>query len=227
MPTSDDSSSTRFNELTRPLGPRFSEALVLAADIHRHQSRKGSQIPYIAHVIGVASLALEYRADEDEAIAALLHDAIEDAPPVLGAAAVRQWIKLKFGERVLEIVEGCTDTDQNPKPPWKVRKEQYVARIANESSSVLVVSIADKIHNVRALQRDYRGVGDDLWTRFNPEAGKAGTLGYYRGLATAYRKRAEDSEDARVPMLSESLDREVGALEDLVGLRGQWPLKGP
>ena len=98
--------------MAHPLSTRFSEALVLAADIHRQQCRKGTQVPYIAHVIGVASLALEYGADEDEAIAALLHDAIEDAPAALGASAVRAWIKLKFGEQVLMIVEGCTDTDE-------------------------------------------------------------------------------------------------------------------
>jgi len=128
-----------------------------------------------------SSLALEYGADEDETIAALLHDAIEDAPAALGAqktTAVRGWIRLKFGERVLEIVEGCTDTDADPKPPWRVRKEQYVTRIAHEPPSVLLVSMADKLHNVRALATDYRAVGDALWRRFNPEAGRDGTFGY-------------------------------------------------
>ena len=212
------------NELAHPLSTRFSEALVLAADIHRQQSRKGTQVPYIAHVIGVASLALEYGADEDEAIAALLHDAIEDAPTALGTSAVRAWIRLKFGERVLTIVEGCTDTDEVPKPPWRVRKEQYVARIEHEPASVMLVSVADKLHNVRALQRDFRAVKGDLWGRFNPEAGQAGTLGYYRGLATAFRRRLEKVQDARLPVMVEGLEREVDALEDLVGAKGQWPL---
>jgi (p)ppGpp synthase/HD superfamily hydrolase len=212
------------NELAHPLSTRFSEALVLAADIHRQQSRKGTQVPYIAHVIGVASLAVEYGADEDEAIAALLHDAIEDAPAALGASAVRGWIRLKFGERVLTIVEGCTDTDEVPKPPWRVRKEQYVARIEHEPPSVLLVSVADKLHNVRALQRDFRAVGEALWSRFNPEAGQAGTLGYYRGLATAFRRRFENIQDGRLRVMVEGLEREVDALEDLVGAKGQWPL---
>ena len=215
------------NELERPLGPRFSDALVMAADIHRHQARKGTQVAYVAHVIGVASIALEHGADEDEAIGALLHDAIEDAPSALGsdkANVVRGWITLKFGERVLTIVEGCTDTDEDPTPPWRVRKERYVDRIAHEPASVLLVSAADKIHNVRALQRDYRAVGEALWSRFNPEAGRPGTLGYYRGLAAAYRRRLEQVHDTRVRVLVETLHREVGALEDLVGVKGQWPL---
>jgi (p)ppGpp synthase/HD superfamily hydrolase len=202
------------------LSPRFSEALLFAADIHRQQSRKGTDVPYVAHVIGVSSIALEYGADEEEAIAALLHDAIEDAPAALGkdkASIVRAWIKLKFGERVLEIVEGCTDSDEDPKPPWLARKAGYIRRIAHEPLSNLLVSVADKVHNVRALQRDYRAVGEELWRRFNPEAGKSGILGYYRGLAVAFRARLDHVQDARVRALVEALEREVGTLEDLVG----------
>jgi (p)ppGpp synthase/HD superfamily hydrolase len=211
------------------LGARFSEALTFAATIHADQRRKGTQIPYIAHVLGVASLALEYGADEDEAIGALLHDAIEDAPGAPGtdkAAAVRASIRLKFGERVLEIVEGCTDTDADPKPPWRVRKAQYVARIGHEGPSVLLVSMADKLHNVRALQRDYRAVGDALWARFNPEAGREGTLGYYRRLVTAYSERIQQLADSRLPFLVESLARDVSALEELVGMNGFWAGEG-
>jgi (p)ppGpp synthase/HD superfamily hydrolase len=214
------------NQLKQPLSARFSEALIFAADIHRHQARKGTQVPYVAHVIGVASIALEFGADEDEAVAALLHDAIEDAPDALGrdkANAVRGWIRLTFGERVLEIVEGCTDSDENPKPPWVARKTAYVARIAHEPASVLLVSAADKLHNVRALRRDYRAVGDVLWDRFNPEAGRSGTLGYYRALATAYRRCSEKVQDARLRALVELLEQEVTALEDWVGERGEWP----
>ena len=208
------------------LGPRFSEALTFAASIHSDQHRKGTQIPYIAHVLGVASLALEYGANEDEAIAALLHDAIEDAPPALGADkadAVRGWIRLKFGEGVLEIVKGCTDTDADPKPPWRKRKEQYIALIAHEGPSVLLVSMADKLHNVRALERDYRAVGHALWSRFNPEAGRDGTLGYSRGLVITYAERIPQTGDSRLPALVQALDRELSALEDLVGTKAQWP----
>jgi (p)ppGpp synthase/HD superfamily hydrolase len=176
----------------------------------------------------VVSLALEYGADEDEAIGALLHDAIEDAPAALGtekANGVRGWIRLRFGERVLEIVEGCTDTDEDPKPPWRLRKEQYVARVAHEPPSVLLVSMADKLHNVRALQTDYRAVGEALWVRFNPEAGRDGTLGYYRGLAIAYRQRIQEVGDSRLAILVDALEREVSTLEDLAGTKAQWPIR--
>ena len=148
-------------ELKQPLGPRFSSALTLAADIHRVQPRKGTQVPYLAHVLGVASLALEYGANEDEAVVALLHDAIEDAPDALGpgkADTVRGWIRLKFGDQVLGLVERCTDADEDPKPPWRVRKEQYVSSIARASPSVLLISLADRAHNVRAILRDYGAV---------------------------------------------------------------------
>ncbi len=212
--------------LPHSLGSRFSEALTFAADIHRAQLRKGTQIPYVAHVIGVASLALEHGADEDEAIAALLHDTIEDAPAAFGTAkadVVRGWIRLKFGARVLDMVEGCTDTDADPKPPWRERKERYVARVAHEHPSTLLVSLADKLHNVRALERDYRKFREALWGRFNPEAGKGGTVGYYRGLATAFRQRSEQVGDPRVAGLVEALEREVTVLEELVGVKGQWP----
>lgn len=207
------------NPVDSRLGIRFSEAFSFAATIHGEQRRKGTSIPYVAHVLGVASLALEYGAEEDEAIAALLHDAIEDAPAALGperADAVRRWIRLRFGERVLEIVEGCTDADADPKPPWRVRKEQYIARIAHESPSVLLVSMADKLHNVRALERDYRMAGDALWDRFNPDAGRDDTLGYYRGLVVAFAHRVEQLGESRTAVLAETLGREFSALKELV-----------
>jgi GTP pyrophosphokinase len=209
------------------LSGRFSEALSFAATIHSDQHRKGTRIPYVAHVLGVAALALEYGANEDEAIAALLHDAIEDAPSALGtgkATVVRGWIRLRFSDRVLDIVEGCTDTDADPKPPWRSRKEQYIARLAHEGASVLLVSMADKLHNVRALQRDFRAAGDALWARFNPEAGREGTLGYYRGLVIAYGRRIEYVSDSRLPVLVEALERDLITLEALVGSKGQWPI---
>ena len=128
-----------------PLSFRFSEALRGAADLHATQFRKGTTIPYVAHLLGVASIALQDGADEDEAIAALLHDAIEDAPRDLGANWVQNWLRFRFGERVLDIVEGCTDADVSPKPPWRARKEAYVARVRKEPASVILVSGADKL----------------------------------------------------------------------------------
>ena len=109
-------------DLKNPLSAQFTKAIAFAANIHRLQARKGTQVPYIAHILGVATIALEHGANEDEAIAAVLHDSIEDAPKRLGAAGVRGAIEERFGPKVLKIVEGCTDTDVQPKPPWRLRK---------------------------------------------------------------------------------------------------------
>ena len=166
----------------------------------------------------MASIVLEHGGNEDEAIAALLHDAIEDAPPELGADWVRRWIQFRFGRLVLAIVEGCTDADVHPKPNWRARKEAYVERMAREPRSVLLVSIADKLRNARALVRDYRDLGDDLWKRFNPDAGMAGTLGYYHGLVEAYRATGYHSRLVRELKLA------LDDLELLTGHEPQWPL---
>ncbi|MGK7899777.1 MAG: HD domain-containing protein [Xenococcus sp. (in: cyanobacteria)] len=185
------------------LSHRFTEALVYATELHATQIRKGSKIPYVSHLLGVASIALEYGADEDEAIAALLHDAIEDQ----GGPPIREEIRLKFGERVTEIVDGCTDTDTTPKPRWEERKKAYIARIANASPSVRLVSAADKLHNIKSILKDYRTQGDALWDLF--KGGKQGTLWYYRSLVTAFHQA--DS----TPIVIE-LDRRVTELEKLV-----------
>ena len=110
---------------------RFSAAIVATHEIHVSQLRKGTTIPYIAHLLGFTSIALQHGAGEDEAIAALLHDSIEDAPDHLGAAGVRRLLRERFGERVLCIVEACTDTDVRPKPEWRVRKDTYVLHLQN------------------------------------------------------------------------------------------------
>ena len=206
-----------------PLTARFTNALALAANIHRRQARKGTQVPYMAHILGVASIALEYAANEDEAIAAVLHDAIEDAPKRLGASGVRGAIAERFGTDVLRIVEGCTDTDTQPKPPWRHRKEQYVRRIAHEDASTLLVSASDKLHNVRAILSDFRAEGIGVFDRFNNEAGVDGTIGYYRGLVIAFRARNKRLDDPRLPRLLDELDRTVTALEQEAGVVGKWP----
>jgi GTP pyrophosphokinase len=164
------------------LSHRFEFALMFAAQLHARQIRKGSGVPYIAHLMGVASIALEHGADEDEAIAALLHDAVEDQ----GGDAMRQEIQKCFGDRVVEIVIGCTDTDVKPKPPWRKRKEDYIAHIKAASDSIHLVSLADKLQNAQAILKDYRLHGDAVWKRF--KGGKAGTLWYYRSLVTEFRK---------------------------------------
>lgn len=197
---------------------RFSEAMGGAADLHAKQFRKGTTIPYIAHLLGVASIALHHGADEDEAIAALLHDAIEDAPRDLGANWVRNWILFRFGERVLTIVEGCTDADVVPKPSWLARKEAYVARVVREPASVILVSASDKLHNASAILADFREIGDAVWKRFDKDAGKSGVLGYHRGLVTAYRSTGHHARLVR------ELDRVVAQLEHEASHLGVWPL---
>jgi GTP pyrophosphokinase len=209
---------TDVTEELIPLSSRFSEALRGAADLHAKQARKGTTIPYIAHLLGVASIALHYGADEDEAIAALLHDAIEDAPRELGANWVRNWLRFRFGDGVLSIVEGCTDADVMPKPAWRVRKEAYIARLPKEPASVALVSASDKLHNARAILSDYREIGDQLWTRFDADAGKAGVIGYYRGLVAAYETAGHHKRLVR------ELDALVTLIELETGCPGVWPL---
>lgn len=185
------------------LSSRFTEALVYATELHSNQTRKGSGIPYISHLLGVASIALEYGANEDEAIGALLHDAIEDQ----GGDATRQEIRRRFGDLVTAIVDGCTDTDLTPKPPWRKRKEVYIAHIPTASASVRLVSAADKLHNSRSILQDYRVIGDLIWPRF--QGGKEGSLWYYRALVAAFT-------EAEVTPIVAELDRVVTELENLV-----------
>lgn len=190
--------------LDKPLSPRFIDALKYASELHRTQARKGTQIPYVAHLLGVASIALEHEATEDEAIAALLHDAVEDqgGPPRLAE------IKEKFGVHVAAIVDGCSDTDKLPKPPWRERKEAYIAHIATASPSVRLVSIADKIHNARSIATDLYRHGEAVWDRFT--AKKDESLWYYRALVNAFEKHGKSP-------LTEELGRVVTEMERVAG----------
>ena len=158
------------------LGPRFRKAFTFAADKHSGQARKASTIPYIAHLMGVASLVLEAGGDEDLAIAALLHDVVEDC----GGAPMLKEVRRRFGARVARVVDGCTDADTYPKPPWRERKEKYIARLKKENADTRLVSAADKLNNVRSILSDYRAIGESVWSRFN--GGREGTLWYYRTL---------------------------------------------
>lgn len=188
------------------LSPKFTEALIYATELHATQVRKGSGIPYIAHLLGVASTTLEYGGNEDEAIAALLHDAVEDQ----GGDATRQEIRRRFGETVTAIVDGCTDTDATPKPPWRERKEIYLAHLPTASASVRLVSAADKLYNARSILKDYRELGESTWERF--KGGREGTLWYYRSVVEALRQ-------AESTPLVEELDRVTTELENLVAAR--------
>lgn len=188
------------------LSPRFSEVLVYAAALHADQRRKVSGRPYVAHLLGTAAIALRYGADEIEAIAALLHDAIEDQ----GGAPVREEIGRRFGPQVLEIVEGCTDADTTPKPPWRRRKQAYVTRLRDASASIRLVSASDKLDNVRSLLADYRVHGESLWDHFR--GGRKGTLWYYRAVVDTLKQVGTNP-------LVEELDRVVVQLERLAALR--------
>ncbi len=186
------------------LSARFDQALHYAALIHAGQIRKGTGAPYIAHLLGVASIALEYGADEDQAIAALLHDAAEDA----GGRTRLDDIAARFGTDVASIVAGCTDTMQTPKPPWRERKEKYLADLHKASPRVQLVSAADKLHNARSLLQLYRLHGEQAWSAF--AGGRAGTLWYYRALVETFRRGGTNE-------LVEELDRVVSQLELLAG----------
>jgi (p)ppGpp synthase/HD superfamily hydrolase len=164
------------------LGPRFRRAFLFAADKHSKQARKASTIPYIAHLMGVASLVLEAGGDEDLAIAALLHDVVEDC----GGAPMLKEVRRRFGSRVAKIVDGCTDADTYPKPPWRERKEKYIERLKKENADTRLVSAADKLNNVRSILSDYRAIGESVWSRFH--GGREGTLWYYRTLRDEFRR---------------------------------------
>jgi (p)ppGpp synthase/HD superfamily hydrolase len=185
------------------LTARFDDALTYAAELHREQRRKGTDIPYVAHLLAVCALVLKEGGDEDEAIAALLHDAGEDQGGHETLAAVEE----RFGPNVAAIVAECSDTFEEPKPPWRARKEAYLAHLHEASSSALLVSLADKLDNARALLADYREHRDSLWARFNPDADQ---LWYYRAVVVKFR----EIETFDSP-LEDELDRVVTALEDL------------
>lgn len=158
------------------LGPRFVRAFLFAAEKHKGQMRKASSIPYVAHLLGVASLVLEAGGDEDLAIAALLHDVVEDC----GGKAMLKEVRRRFGVRVAKVVDGCTDAYGEPKPPWRARKVNYIRHLKKADGDTRLVSAADKLNNVRSIQSDYREVGEEIWSRFN--GGREGTLWYYRAL---------------------------------------------
>ncbi len=165
------------------LGPRFRRAFLLAAEKHSGHARKASTIPYIAHLMGVASSVLEFGGDEDMAIAGLLHDVVEDC----GGAPMLMEVRRRFGARVAEIVDGCTDSYVTPKPPWRERKESYLQHLKSATAETRLVSAADKLNNIRSILSDYRDVGEKIWQRFN--GGREGTLWYYRALLDEFMRR--------------------------------------
>ena len=163
------------------LSPRFTQAICMAAKLHASQTRKGNNTPYIAHLMSVSALVLEAGGSEDEAIAALLHDAVEDQ----GGIPTLDKIRENFGEKVANIVQQCPDADTQPKPPWRQRKEEYISHVAQAMPEARLVSLADKVHNARSILRDLQCDGDAIWKKFN--GGKDGTLWYYRSLLDKFR----------------------------------------
>ena len=182
------------------LTQQFKEALDYALELHRGQQRKGSDTPYMAHLLAVASLVLEDGGDEEQAIAALLHDAPEDQGGLETLAAIRQ----RFGDRVADIVHGCTDTYETPKPPWRQRKEAYLEHLQSATEEVCRVSLADKLHNARSLMTDLLRSGEDVWDRFN--GGKDGTLWYYHSLLEVFRYRCNSPLVAELGFVLQRID---------------------
>ncbi len=175
------------------LSPKFTEALVYTSDLHARQRRKGGEIPYLAHLLGVAAIVLEDGGGEEEGIGALLHDAVEDHPR---KGVTEREIRDRFGLRVHRIVMGCTEPDPHAlengkKGPWEERKLKYIDHLRHQADDdVLRVAAADKLYNARSIINDMRIVGDDVWKRFSVPREK--TLWYYREVTTALREASSD-----------------------------------
>ncbi len=184
------------------LSERFEQAFVVAFRLHAEQERKGSGVPYITHLMATAALTLQYGGDEDQAIAALLHDAVEDQ----GGKETLDEIRARFGDRVALIVAGCSDSFTIPKPAWRERKEAYLRHLVDAPEEILLVSCADKLHNALSILADYRKIGEALWERFT--GGKEGTLWYYRSLVQVFNEVTE------MPIAAE-LARTVAELDAL------------
>jgi (p)ppGpp synthase/HD superfamily hydrolase len=193
------------------LTERFDDALVFASRLHAGQIRKGSRTPYIAHLLAVTAIVLEHGGTENEAIAALLHDAVEDQ----GGQRTLDEIRRRFGQEVAAIVLGCTDTDQVHKPSWRPRKERYIARLPHEPYAVRLVAAADKLHNAGSVREEYRTLGDALWAHFT--GGREGTLWFYRAVSDALMASLRPREESLHHLLDQ-LEWTVSVLEREVAL---------
>jgi len=196
---------SKENSLKPPaLGPRLQRAFRYAAEKHAGQTRKQTAVPYLSHLMAVASLVLEAGGDEDMAIAALLHDVVEDCG---GMPRLRE-IRKQFGPRVAKIVEGCTDSFGEPKPEWIERKKDYLREVKHADAETRLVSASDKLHNVRTILADYRQDGEAIWRRFSGK--KGGTLWYYRALSDEYRRRNPNRITRELEIAVAELERVVG-----------------
>jgi (p)ppGpp synthase/HD superfamily hydrolase len=199
------------NHATRLLSDRYTAAFELASEVHARQSRKGTRIPYLAHVMSVSALVMENGGDEDSAIAGLLHDAVEDSDD--GDAMLPQ-IQRQFGDLVARIVEECSDTSAVPgrdKPPWKERKEAYIRQLENAGPDTLLVSACDKLHNSRAIVADLHLVGLPLFERFTSKDG-ADQIWYYQTLSDIYCRLLPGPLADAVRAVAEEMTRDSAAL---------------
>ena len=203
----DQGSRGRYNRRMQPYVPflmwRFDVALQFASGLHYKQARKVVSIPYVAHLMGVCALVLEAGGDEDQAIAALLHDSVEDQ----GGLATLETIRHLFGQRVAAAVESCSDStvsDPTKKLPWRERKEKYLAHLRSANKDSLIVGAADKLHNARAVLTDYRQIGEQLWSRFTVP--KQQQLWYYGALVEVFKQTTAPN------VLVDELERVVNEL---------------
>jgi (p)ppGpp synthase/HD superfamily hydrolase len=197
--------SARPPKLDPPkLGPRLRRAFGYAAEKHAGQTRKQTAVPYLSHLMAVASLVLEAGGDEDMAIAALLHDVVEDCG---GMPRLRE-VRRQFGARVARIVEGCTDSFGGPKPEWMERKKDYLREVKHADAETRLVSASDKLHNVRTILADYRQDGEAIWERFSGK--RDGTLWYYRALSDEYQRRNPNRITRELAIAVDELERAVG-----------------
>ena len=202
------------------LSSRFDDALLLASEHHRRQMRKETETPYLSHLMAVSALVLENSGTEDEAIAGLLHDAVEDAEDIATLTELRRRISDDFGDVVLDIIEACSDSDASEKAQehtlsiterlegWKARKSRYVDHMRTAPGEVLLVSASDKVHNARAIVRDLETVGRRVFQRFR--AGEELTIDYYRRLAEVFTTRVVD--EPRIDWLAKELHRRVAEM---------------
>jgi (p)ppGpp synthase/HD superfamily hydrolase len=198
------------------LTERFVRAIDTARALHATDVRKGTRVPYVAHLLAVSAIVLEHGGGEDQAIAALLHDAAEDH----GGRARIDAIRAEFGDAVAVIVEACSDSlvaNPSSKRPWWDRKIEYLDHLASAPEEAALVSAADKLHNARAILADYRALGDELWARFNPEAGREGSLWYYERLSQVLSSRLTTPAGVA---LAKELRRTVDEIQSLAAQNG-------
>ncbi len=196
-----------------PLGDRFQDALVYAAELHKNQTRKGGEILYVGHLLIVVGTVIEWGGTEEQAIAAVLHDAIEDQPEQTPRATIRR----RFGDEVVAMVQGLSDAEVIPKPPWLARKQAYFERLKSEPENVVLISAADKLHNARAILSDFISEGESLWDRFSvSNQGALPQVWYFNNLLTIYESRLDRRFTWELRATVEELARRAGLpLDDL------------